>query len=116
MQKILKNFFRLALAIAVELRDQATEAQACYSLGNTCTLLGEHGQGKWIFLKKCFRANLFLIKGGSLPFFKNNIGKFSVLFVDESLGIRLFFTAVNKGLGLRPGRGLSFVLGNLFLA
>uniref|UniRef100_A0A915IFH3 Uncharacterized protein n=1 Tax=Romanomermis culicivorax TaxID=13658 RepID=A0A915IFH3_ROMCU len=37
-----------ALAIAIELGDSATEAQACYSLGNTASLLGEHDQGTYV--------------------------------------------------------------------
>lgn len=37
-------FFSQALEIAVELGDRATEAQACYSLGNTFSLLHDYGE------------------------------------------------------------------------
>lgn len=33
------NFFRRTLSLAVDLGERAVEAQACYSLGNTYTLL-----------------------------------------------------------------------------
>lgn len=35
-------FFRRMLNLAKQLKDRALEAQACYSLGNTYTLLGEY--------------------------------------------------------------------------
>lgn len=35
-------FFRRTLALAQELGDEAIEAQACYSLGNTYTLLRDY--------------------------------------------------------------------------
>lgn len=33
---------RKTLQLSRQLRDQAVEAQACYSLGNTCTLLQDY--------------------------------------------------------------------------
>lgn len=46
-----KHFFRQTLILAEELKDQVIEAQACYSLGNTYTLLRDFHQAIKFYLR-----------------------------------------------------------------
>lgn len=49
-------FFRKTLQLSRQLRDQVMEAQACYSLGNTYTLLQQYERAVDYHLKHLYIA------------------------------------------------------------
>lgn len=64
MSSIFTSFFRKTLALAQELGDRAIEAQACYSLGNTYTLLRNYEQAIEYHLRHLIIAQQLLDRVG----------------------------------------------------
>jgi hypothetical protein len=86
--KKMLSFFRKSLVLSQELGDRAVEAQACYSLGNTYTLLRDYAKAIEFHLRHLAIAQALSDKVRKKMHLLRNYLEFSTFIPSRILGWR----------------------------